>query len=256
MKKNTKQGLTNKIAIKDSKFIKKSKKYVDYFINRENEQKFYLQARDVPFLKVPEKMHKNLLTRTWISKMPYFKDASTLIMSKMDKSEMLIIKDLIEKLHNLKIEAPIFDPQDFLDLFVNKVGVLNELQNLTPKIHQIIRHYYLNNKKLVISHNDLIPENILIIEKKYYLIDFEFVCLNHYLFDFASFMTESCNTQQALEFRQLLNLNNEEEKKLDELILYQNYLWAHWASYMFAKTNNLIYKNICLQKIDQALNKY
>lgn len=76
----------------------------------------------------------------------------------------------------------------------------------------------------VVSHNDLIPENFLIKDGNIFLIDFEYVSLNHYLFDYASFINDSLTGTKRQEFVELLNLTHQELVKLKQLMQYQDYL--------------------------------
>lgn len=252
MKKKLPLGLTNKITIKDQIFIKTTTKTGDYFIDRKNEVNFYQQVQNIDFIKVPFQMKKQL-NRRWKSQMSFYPETTTLNPKKYNLQIFKEVKNLIDQLHTLNINIKIFNPQEFLNLFIQKVGVITQLKKLEPKIQEIIFNYYNHQQQLVVSHNDLIPENFLIINQKMYLIDFEYVSYNHHLFDYASFMTEACNSKQAQQFKKILNLNESEEQELLNLMLYQNYLWAHWAKYMFDQTEDSSYAKIMKIKIKQAL---
>ncbi|PPE05518.1 phosphotransferase [Williamsoniiplasma lucivorax] len=239
-------GLTNKIIVKKKKFIKKSNRQVDYFLDRQNENHFYQQVQNVVFILVPTKIIKKW--NYWISQMPYYPNTKTLDIQTLNEQGMEKVIDLIKQLHAQKLDLKLFDPQAFLELFTNKVGVIEQLKPWTAKIDAIIKNYY-DDVSPVVSHNDLIPENFLIKDQQMYLIDFEYVSLNHYLFDYASFMTESLKKEQNPTFLKLLNLNNQELIKLTELMQYQNYLWAHWAKYMYQNSKNEIFLAIMENKI-------
>ena len=49
----------------------------------------------------------------------------------------------------------------------------------------------LPNFKFVLCHNDLVINNLLFKKKRLILNDYEFACLNDYLFDVASFISET-----------------------------------------------------------------
>lgn len=243
-------GLTNKIFLKKNFLYKKSNRHSDYFLNREDEKKFYENFGQELFLKIPQTIQKKL--GHWWSVMPFYEEAKTLPKDKLNSEQLQRVKALIDQLHDLKLELTIFDPEAFLNLFVCKVGIIPELESLCPRVQMVIHDYYFEDHALVISHNDLIRENILILNNEFHLIDFEYVSLNHYLFDYASFISESLNQEEAIEFKKILNLTAKEMEKLESLILYQNFLWAHWAKYMYQKTREPIYQEIMRQKIAQT----
>ncbi|ATZ16467.1 choline/ethanolamine kinase [Entomoplasma freundtii] len=253
MKKTQPLGLTNKIFVKKNHLYKKSIRSSDYFLNRADEKKFYETFSQELFLKVPNTIKK--AWGHWWSVMPFYRQASTLPKTELTTEQLKIVKDLIDKLHNLQLDLTIFDPQEFLNLFIKKIGLLPTLECLWPRIQEIIHDYYFDNHTLVVSHNDLIRENFLMVDGEYFLIDFEYVSLNHYLFDYASFISEALDEQEGQRFKDLLKLNAHESKKLNDLILYQNFLWAHWAQYMLEKTKMPIYETIKQQKVAQALHR-
>lgn len=252
MKKKLVLGLTNQIKIAENNFIKKSSRASDSYLNRLNEQNFYKQAQDWDFVKIPQKIVR-IWTGQWLSKMPYFPTATTLPKTPLTTQQMVIVLNLINKLHQQNASLTIFNPETFLNFFTDKVGVLEPLQVLEDRIDKIIHHYYLDDYDLVPSHNDLIRENFLNVDHKIYLIDFEYVSLNHPFFDYASFITESLSFEEAKQFEAMLNLNAKELKKLHQIELYQDYLWAHWAEYLYRKTKNRAYQKIKQQKVKNAL---
>lgn len=159
--------------------------------------------------------------------MTYFPEAKTLSQINLNSQTLQEVITLINKLHHQQINLQVFNPQKFLDQFTKKIGILAELKPLENLIRQITNDFFLDNTKLVVSHNDLIKDNFLIIEEKMYLIDFEYVSLNHPLFDYASFLTESLSRSQGKEFEKMLDLTDKDENKLHKIALYQDFLWAH-----------------------------
>ncbi|ATZ17278.1 choline kinase [Williamsoniiplasma luminosum] len=243
---------TNKIKIKNNVFIKTSNKNIDYFMDRENEKKFYEQVQNLDFILVPNQIkHK---WNKWVFKMPYYENATTLKLKSLDIQKMKEVIELIHQLQQQKVDLKLFNPQAFLKLFTNKVGVIEELKVWKTEIHLIIENYY-DETPPVLSHNDLIVENFLIKDHKMFLIDFEYVSLNHYLFDYASFISEALPKSKHQAFISLLNLTPKELIKLNQLIQYHNFLWAHWAKYLYQVTHRPIYLEIMKQKIRQINDK-
>ncbi|AVP49091.1 MAG: hypothetical protein C5T88_00630 [Williamsoniiplasma luminosum] len=209
---------------------------------------FISNPGNLSFTLTPNKIeHKG---RRWVSKMRYYPNSKTLSIKKLKLDRMKIILSLINELHQQKYDLKVFDPREFLDLFISKVGLIEELNHWTPKINLILQNYY-DGTPPVLSHNDLVPENFLIKEHQIFLIDFEYVSYNHYLYDYASFTNELYPMAKKREFIKLLNLNHQELIKLNQLMQYQTYLWAHWAKYMYQASRERKYLKLMKEKIEQ-----
>ncbi|AUF83519.1 hypothetical protein CXP39_01775 [Mesoplasma syrphidae] len=249
------QGLTNTLFLKNDLIGKKSNQIVDYFLDRENEQTFYEQLKDSKFdwLLVPVKWEfdeSNLFT----SYTKYYPNTFTLHDQEICTSKMKAVIRLIKKFHHLDLTLKPFNPQVILNKFKTKVVPIFDLSQYDQKIVRIIDDWD-DGSGLVVSHNDLVRGNFLKISNRWVLIDFEFASLNHWLFDYASFMSESLDPDQWPKFLKLLNLSAIDLQKLFDFITYQNYLWSYWASYMYQSTKQEIFKEIAQDKLKKLAFK-
>lgn len=242
-------GLTNKITVKNNILYKKSQPFCDLFLNRTNEINIYDQLSKLNYnwYIIPCKWeYKEILkTETF-----FYNNATTLDEVNICVNIMKTVISLINKIHNLNLQAiSIFDPLNFLNLF--KKNVKQEIKDLNvyeDRISKIITNYWSDQSIPVFSHNDLVSKNFINFKKGWKIIDFEYACYNHYLFDYASFISESLPFKKWDKFINLLSLNYDETKKIKDIIFYQNYLWAYWAIYMFEKTENKIFLQIYEEK--------
>ncbi|WP_031543196.1 phosphotransferase [Mesoplasma photuris] len=247
-------GLTNFLWLENGYLYKKSNQTVDYFLDRNNEIKFYEQIN---------KLNQTLFyTPTWyefdndnhfVSRTKYIPNAKTFHDVFICKNKMKVVKKIIDQFHQLDLDIKLFDPKKILDKFKTKIDApLFDISQFDQEIESIINSYY-TNAKIVVSHNDLVQGNFLKTDKCWVLIDFEFTMKNHYLFDYASFMSESLSMHKWDKFLSLLNLDEFETAKLYDLIKYQNYLWSYWASYMYQLTNENIYLEIAQDKYNKLI---
>ncbi|AVN65112.1 hypothetical protein CG002_01895 [Mesoplasma florum] len=243
-------GLSNKIIVKQNELIKESYPYVDKYLDRVNEIKVYEQLSTMKndFIIIPYewKIENNKMT----SKTRYYENAITLHDTDICVNKMKSIIKIISKIHNLELGGiKTFDPRGFLDFFINNTNkCLFDLSFIKDKVDFIIANYWSDNSKPVFSHNDLVKGNFINYKKGWKVIDFEYGMYNHYLFDYASFISESLSYKRWNVFLSLLNLTSTELNKISDLILYQNYLWIYWASYMFEQTNEQVFIDIAKEK--------
>ncbi|PPE06284.1 phosphotransferase family protein [Mesoplasma corruscae] len=251
MNKNKILGLTNKINVKNNILYKESHIFCDDYLNRNNEIAIYDQLNKIKnkYVIIPFAYQKETL---FTSQTHFFKNVKTLSQVNICTNKMLTIINIIKNIHNLKLEnIAVFKPLDFLMFF--KSNVQKEIQQLKvfdSRIIKILNNYWDDGSYPVFSHNDLVLNNFINFKKGWKVIDFEYASYNHYLFDYASFISESLPVKKHDKFIELLNLTEKEKKKLNDLILFQNYLWGYWALYMFEKTNNSIFVNIMNDKIN------
>ncbi|AVN60384.1 hypothetical protein CG007_01980 [Mesoplasma entomophilum] len=245
-------GLSNKIFVKEKVLIKESYPYVDKYLDRVNEIKVYEQLNYLKndFIIIPFEWKKN--KAQLISKTEFFDNAITLHETDICVNKMKSIIKIISKIHNLElVDIKTFDPKEFLNFFTkNTKECLYDLTFIKEQVNLIIDNYWSDNSKPVFSHNDLVKGNFINFKKGWKVIDFEYAMYNHYLFDYASFVSESLNKKRWNVFLNLLNLSQAELSKITDLILYQNYLWIYWASYMFEQTNDQIFKDIAKEKFE------
>ncbi|ATZ18062.1 phosphotransferase [Mesoplasma melaleucae] len=249
-------GLSNKITIKQNDLIKETYIYVDKYLDRANEIKVYeqLNQMNLDFLIVP--FNWEFIDNKMMSKTKYYEGAITLHETHICVNKMKAIIKLISKIHNLElVDIKAFDPKGFLDFFIqNTKKCLFDLSEFKPKVESIIKSYWDDKTKPVFSHNDLVKGNFINYKKGWKVIDFEYGMYNHYLFDYASFISESLNKKRWNVFINMLNLTSKELSKLHDLIYYQNYLWIYWASYMFEQTSEQIFVEITKEKIANLTN--
>ena len=113
----------------------------------------------------------------------------------------------------------------------------------------------LRNEPLVLSHNDLIHDNILKNNDsdQIVLIDFEFAGLNNEMFDLASLLSENEIFDEGKWQLLLLayfgkDAGEGKKKKLVLFMQYENYLWFYWASCRYKETNYGGFKEIAEMK--------
>lgn len=250
-------GLSNKLIIKQNDLIKESYSYVDKYLDRPNEIKVYeqLKTMNLDFVVLPYTWE--IKNQTLISKTIFYDSAITLHDTDICVNKMKAIIKIISKIHNLNlIDIKTFDPKEFLEFFINNtVACLFDLTTFNTRIKSILDSYWDDKSKAVFSHNDLVKGNFINYKKGWKVIDFEYAMYNHYLFDYASFISESLKPKRWKTFINMLNLTNQELLKLNDLIFYQNYLWIYWASYMFEQTKKQIFKDIATEKFTNLLHQ-
>ncbi|WP_027063320.1 phosphotransferase [Mesoplasma seiffertii] len=243
------QGLTNTLFLKNDLIGKKSNSVVDYFLDRNNEQRFYEQVQHLQLTWLLTPKHWEFdEDGTFTSYTKYHPQAKTFHDVTICVNKMKTVINLIEHFHQLDMDLAVFDPQRLLAKFKTKITPIFDLSQYDAEITRIISNWD-DGSPLVVSHNDLVRGNFLKLKRRWVLIDFEFVSLNHWLFDYASFMSESLEVEQWPKFLNLLNLSVDNQQKLQDFITYQNYLWSYWASYMYHFTSQEIFKEIAQDKL-------
>ncbi len=168
----------------------------------------------------------------------------------------LIANALIE-LHSLKVHnIEPFNLKERIELYKNYTSSILEIEE------QILQEYeQYKDDELVICHNDLVPGNILIIDKKVELIDYEYASLNDPFFDLASFISEN-NINNPLVIRFFLEqyfkkpVTKEQYQKLKVFINLNNLLWYYWALMMYEIDNQEIYLKIAQEKKNNLYKNY
>jgi thiamine kinase-like enzyme len=192
---------------------------------------------------------------------PYYQKLKNGTEIKLNLKHLKIFASLIKKLHQLKIKnkekIKVWDWKKELNKYLNltKQKIKDELKNKVNLIYKFFDNYQIKN--LTLTHNDLILDNFVYL-KKWILIDFDFACLNDYLFDIASFISESIpwNEKYQTYWYHQFNLSNEEKETVKQWINYQNLIWYCWAWYMFKITKKEVYQKIEKEKEKQMKNWY
>lgn len=162
----------------------------------------------------------------------------------------------LKSLHSIKTDnIKSFDP-------IKKIKKYKKFSS-SPTLEyeeQILKAYdcYQNDEQ-VLCHNDLVPGNILFIDKRIELIDYEYASLNDPFFDLASFISEN-NIKDPLIIRFFLEqyfktpIRQEQYQKLNVFINLNNLLWYYWALMMYKIDNQDIYLKIAQEKKDNLDN--
>lgn len=110
----------------------------------------------------------------------------------------------------------------------------------------------LEKEPLVCLHNDIVEGNILKVDSKIKLIDFEYSGLGNPIFDLASFLTERIISPSQAEIAISLFNATIDRKELLIVCAFLQIFWARWALYKYSISNKEIYKEIA----DWKLNEY
>lgn len=111
---------------------------------------------------------------------------------------------------------------------------------------------YNDASKKVLSHNDVVIGNLLFQGNHLILIDYEYAGMNDPLFDHISFLSENnLDTMDFMtryfsfvkEFTEPLDLH-----KVETYLFASDLLWYYWGGYLFALTNETIFKQISDEK--------
>ncbi len=115
---------------------------------------------------------------------------------------------------------------------------------------------------LVISHNDLMKENVLINKNnEYFLIDFEYCSLNHRYYDFAVFVasTNMIDDKKMLKYWvSLIDADGDKDvfSKVCFLTLYRTLIGYYWANEMWEVHQNQVYYDLMILKWEQSQKCY
>ncbi|ARU91673.1 putative choline kinase [Spiroplasma clarkii] len=195
------------------------------------------------------------------SKFPYLSEYQSLEILPLNKAIVIKVCEIIDAFHKLNFKnAPIkkFDYLQMLEVFEKNISKpLFDYQQQLTKIKALISQF--TNLDQVISHNDLVPGNILLDKNdNLKLIDYDYICLNNKFFDLASFITETCNDNLEMSHffvKACLDLNIIHESELNLLndcIAYQDILWTLWANYMYEVTKEQLYLEIAQDKFTRC----
>lgn len=111
----------------------------------------------------------------------------------------------------------------------------------------------LESGEQVILHNDVVEGNLLKINGKIQLIDFEYSGVGNYIFDIASFITERRLTEDQIDkFIELYPRKVNRDHLLIVCIFLQSF-WGKWAEYKFKVTGKEIYKEIAEYKLEEYI---
>lgn len=248
------QGLTNDLLILNNKyFVKRSKPITKAFLNWKNQINVINEIKNAKFtLPILETTIAD--DKLWIL-MPYYQNLSALAKQTINQETLKILAKLVQQLHQIKIKNNIkqWDAIKQLNLYCNLIKSKDNFQTIKNELIQWLKTY--QPQQIVLAHNDLIIDNFVYQDKKWYLIDWDFATLNDRLFDIASFVSETLTKSEDINYwYQLFKISESELEIINNWIKYQNLIWYHWAEYLYQKTNNKTYQTIAKIKLAN-LNK-
>ncbi len=110
----------------------------------------------------------------------------------------------------------------------------------------------LDEGKQVILHNDVVEGNLLKIDGKIKLIDFEYSGLGNPIFDVASFLTEREMSEEQKELF-ISQFEDVDRDKLNTVCAFLQIFWTRWAWYKYDMSEREIYKIIADWKFAEYL---
>lgn len=110
----------------------------------------------------------------------------------------------------------------------------------------------LESGEQVVLHNDVVEGNLLKVDGKIRLIDFEYSGLGNRIFDIASFLTERVLTEEQKELF-ISQFDNVDRDQLRTVCIFLQIFWTRWALFKFRTTEKEIYKIIAEWKYEEYL---
>lgn len=247
------KGLSNDLFILNELFfVKCSKSVTDLFLNKENQISVIDLIRNKNFT-LPILETKIEEEKLWVL-MPYYQELTTLEKYEINDEILQQLSNLVKKLHTIEItnsKVIKWDPLVQLDLYCSLIDDKKSIKVFKNELESFFNMY--QPQRIVLCHNDLIANNF-VLKDSWYLIDWDFACLNDYLFDVASFVSETLqekeNQQLINSWYQLFKLTEKELIVIDYWIKYQNLIWYCWATYLYNKTKEKIYQLIADNKME------
>lgn len=145
------------------------------YVNRHNEKNILKNIKDKNYIYFDENSGNAI--KKWIS-------GDMLEDNQVDLSFLIKLNKKINKYHKKKIKYPIITHNYFE--FENTFQYINK--KFIDEYIDIINSH--KNDKLVLSHNDLNPKNLIVNNKKLYFIDFEWGRINYEWYDICNFIRE------------------------------------------------------------------
>lgn len=248
------KGLTNDLLILNDKyFVKRSKPITKAFLNWKNQINVIDEIKNAKFtLPILEATIAD--DKLWVL-MPYYQNLTTLSKQTINQTTLKALAKLVQELHQVKIKNKIkhWDAINQLNLYCNLIKPEFDFQTIKNDLRQWLKTY--QPKQKVLAHNDLVINNFVYQNKKWYLIDWDFAAVNDRLFDIAAFVSETLTKSEDINYwYQLFDISDSELQIINYWIKYQNLIWYHWAEYLAQKTNQKIYQTIAKLKLAN-LNK-
>ncbi len=175
--------------------------------------------------------------------------------SNISEQDIINVANALKELHELPTDGMKTSP--FEDIYDDFYAEDDELLEDYPidgtedfLVTDAIR--ILEEGKQVVLHNDVVEGNLLKIDGKIKLIDFEYSGLGNELFDIASFLTERELTteQQELFISQFENVDRD---KLKTVCAFLQIFWTRWALYKHSINEKEVYKVIAEWKFQEYM---
>ncbi|MFV0255810.1 MAG: phosphotransferase [Erysipelotrichaceae bacterium] len=246
-------GLTNDnyllVSQEKKYFIRVPDKNIEHHFDRTLEKNILdqLQDIDIPYL------YFDCLSGIKIT--PFFSSLKTYQEENNPQKHVLVAK-LLKQLHHRQIKCHIdFNVRAKVKAF--KKDIKDFIFDLSA--YDYLLDYYDNyqsNKTL--CHNDLVDGNLVFINHKLAIIDYEYAGNNYPIFDLTSFITENniFDSKIKKEFYQTY-FGQLDNKLLEEIANFEklhHYLWCHWAMMMYQIKKDNLYYQIALDKYQQLIN--
>ncbi|ALD66273.1 phosphotransferase [Spiroplasma cantharicola] len=256
-------GYTNKVKLEKDILKKQSVDFHNIYLDKENEYNFLKQLKDInqDILLAPLKFYWK--DNQLFSEYKFLRDFQTLKDIKITKEIIDNVVNLIKKLHNFnskEFKIKKFDYHKLLATFKNNTNTL--LFNFELHFNEISKEIdKFDGLDLVLSHNDLVPGNILVNKNKIILIDYDYISLNNKFFDIASFISETLNDDEKMIKYFIKQCIEKELIYVDEIgilnsmIKYQDLLWTLWANFMLEKKKQIIFKEIFESKLERLKSR-
>ena len=242
-------GLTNKIYLtKNNQVLRLSRFTKELFLDRTNEINVIrtLQASTfVNYLPINDYGYQD---NKFFITTDYQPDLINLSKVGFSKSNIIRCQELIQKLHNIEVHPDKWPIKTF--------NYLNFLASIQQNIQHCPFQFYgmqeildaigkLGQRPLVLSHNDLSINNIVFINNRMFIIDYEYTQLNDPLYDVAAFISETLTTEKDVKtWLQSWKLDAEDVEITWKWMRFQNYLNTHWAWLMYEQTGSSVFKHI------------
>jgi len=250
-------GLTNELYLLNNQyFLKKSKAIDQPFLNFSNQVAVIklIQWKKFTLPIIETKIEKGQL----LTLMPYYHDLITLTEQPIYEELLMQLANLVKQLHQFSIDDNLniitWNPIKQLNLYCSLIDIPTSLVKIKNDLSTWLNHY--QPQTLVLCHNDLTLNNFVKNHHHWYLIDWDFATWNDPLFDIASFASESLTNENDLEtWFKCFTLNQAEIAIVKQWMLYQDFIWYHWAQYLYQQTKQKIYQTISEMKW-QSLAQY
>ena len=196
----------------------------DIYVNRKNELNALDKVKGLDNFIQYE--YFDLVTGVMIS--PY-------IIQVEDQYDYFMLANTLNDLHSLAEIDYTYKPYDILEYYIRVNKIFNvklndDFNNLYKKV--LCFKEKLEARKTCFCHNDNQLSNFIIGKEGYTLIDFEFVGMNDYLFDFACFGNNDLNIgKKALEKLENRPITEEENKIIDIWYSIQALNWYLVATF-------------------------